>query len=98
MLQEYFTLVCCVCLYIIIVVVILTVGLQYQGIPEQAEVPPVAQVVQGPASGNAANPPALAPQPVVAPNSGPNANPLDLFPQVCISFICTFKASLGWVN
>ncbi|XP_011035049.1 PREDICTED: ubiquitin receptor RAD23d-like isoform X2 [Populus euphratica] len=53
----------------------------YSGIPQQAEVPPVAQVVQGPASGNAANPPALAPQPVVAPNSGPNANPLDLFPQ-----------------
>ncbi|XP_061978231.1 ubiquitin receptor RAD23d-like isoform X2 [Populus nigra] len=53
----------------------------YSGIPEQAEVPPVAPVVQGPASGNAANPPALAPQPVVAPNSGPNANPLDLFPQ-----------------
>ncbi|KAL9354951.1 hypothetical protein Peur_052921 [Populus x canadensis] len=53
----------------------------YSGIPEQAEVPPVAQVVQGPASGNAANPPALAPQPAVAPNSGPNANPLDLFPQ-----------------
>jgi hypothetical protein len=79
-------------------VVILAFGLQYQGIPEQAEVPPVAQVVQGPASGNAVNPPALAPQPVVAPNSGPNANPLDLFPQVCISFICTFKASLGWVN
>jgi hypothetical protein len=34
----------------------------------------------------------------VAPNSGPNANPLDLFPQVCISFICTFKASLGGVQ
>ncbi|XP_034923932.1 ubiquitin receptor RAD23d isoform X1 [Populus alba] len=53
----------------------------YSGIPEQAEVPPVAQGVQGPASGNAANPPALAPQSAVAPSSGPNANPLDLFPQ-----------------
>ncbi|KAG5247539.1 ubiquitin family protein [Salix suchowensis] len=50
----------------------------YSGIPEQGEVPPVAQ---GPASGDAANPPALAPQPVVAPSGGPNANPLDLFPQ-----------------
>ncbi|KAJ6936252.1 ubiquitin receptor RAD23c-like isoform X2 [Populus alba x Populus x berolinensis] len=53
----------------------------YSGIPEQAEVPPVAQGVQGPASGNAANPPAVAPQSAVAPSSGPNANPLDLFPQ-----------------
>ncbi|KAF7827827.1 ubiquitin receptor RAD23c-like [Senna tora] len=50
----------------------------YSGIPEQAEVPPVAR---------AANPPAPAPQaaqpaqPAPAPTSGPNANPLDLFPQ-----------------
>lgn len=49
-----------------------------QGIPEQAEVPPAAQA---PATGGQAiNPPAPAPQPVV-PSSGPNANPLDLFPQ-----------------
>ncbi|KAK9271861.1 hypothetical protein L1049_002226 [Liquidambar formosana] len=49
----------------------------YSGIPEQAEVPPVARA---PASGQAVNPPAQAPQPEV-PASGPNANPLDLFPQ-----------------
>ncbi|KAF5457438.1 hypothetical protein F2P56_021539, partial [Juglans regia] len=49
----------------------------YSGIPEQADVPPVARV---PASGQAVNPPAQAPQPA-APTSGPNANPLDLFPQ-----------------
>ncbi|KAB1209828.1 Ubiquitin receptor RAD23c [Morella rubra] len=49
----------------------------YSGIPEQADVPPVAQV---PASGQAVNPPAQAPQ-LAAPTSGPNANPLDLFPQ-----------------
>nr|XP_004233496.1 ubiquitin receptor RAD23c isoform X3 [Solanum lycopersicum] len=44
----------------------------YSGIPEQAEIPPVA-----PASGQAVNPPVQASQ----PSSGPNANPLDLFPQ-----------------
>uniref|UniRef100_A0A5B6YGU3 Ubiquitin receptor RAD23 n=1 Tax=Davidia involucrata TaxID=16924 RepID=A0A5B6YGU3_DAVIN len=49
----------------------------YSGIPQQAEVPPVAQA---PTSGQAVNPPAQAPQPAV-PSSGPNANPLDLFPQ-----------------
>ncbi|KAB1221048.1 Ubiquitin receptor RAD23c [Morella rubra] len=54
----------------------------YSGIPEQAEVPPVARV---PASGTAANPPAQPPpqpaQRATVPSSGPNANPLDLFPQ-----------------
>lgn len=53
----------------------------YIGIPEQAEVPPVAQV---PPSGQAANSPAQPLQPtgqVPVPASGPNANPLDLFPQ-----------------
>ncbi|GAV75661.1 ubiquitin domain-containing protein/UBA domain-containing protein/XPC-binding domain-containing protein [Cephalotus follicularis] len=49
----------------------------YSGIPEQAEVPPVARV---PASGQAVNPPAQAQQPA-APTGGPNADPLDLFPQ-----------------
>lgn len=54
----------------------------YSGIPEQAEVPPVAPV---PARGLGANPPAINPpvqasQPA-APTGGPNANPLDLFPQ-----------------
>ncbi|ONI18774.1 hypothetical protein PRUPE_3G238000 [Prunus persica] len=54
----------------------------YSGIPEQAEVPPAAQVPAGEQAANppAANPPAQAPQPV-APTGGPNANPLDLFPQ-----------------
>lgn len=52
----------------------------FQGIPEQAEVPPVARA---PASGGQpANPPTQAQQPAAAPTSGPNANPLDLFPQV----------------
>uniref|UniRef100_A0A5B7B122 Ubiquitin receptor RAD23 n=1 Tax=Davidia involucrata TaxID=16924 RepID=A0A5B7B122_DAVIN len=51
----------------------------YSGIPEQAEVPPVAQA---PVSGQVANPPAPQPaQPAPVPSSGPNANPLDLFPQ-----------------
>ncbi|XP_013630535.1 PREDICTED: ubiquitin receptor RAD23c [Brassica oleracea var. oleracea] len=51
----------------------------YSGIPEQAEVPPVARA---PASGGQpANPPAQAQQPAAAPATGPNANPLDLFPQ-----------------
>ncbi|GFY84801.1 Rad23 UV excision repair protein family [Actinidia rufa] len=49
----------------------------FLGIPEQAEVPPVAQA---PASGQAMNPPAQALPPAV-PTSGPNANPLNLFPQ-----------------
>ncbi|PON93479.1 UV excision repair protein Rad [Trema orientale] len=54
----------------------------YSGIPEQADVPPAAQV---PVSGQPANTPAINPsvqasQPA-APTGGPNANPLDLFPQ-----------------
>ncbi|KAL5581955.1 hypothetical protein UlMin_014397 [Ulmus minor] len=54
----------------------------YSGIPEQADIPPVARL---PASGQAANPAAANP-PVQAsesavPTAGPNANPLDLFPQ-----------------
>ncbi|ESQ49861.1 hypothetical protein EUTSA_v10020817mg [Eutrema salsugineum] len=51
----------------------------YSGIPEQAEVPPVARA---PASGGQpAIPPAQTQQPAAAPATGPNANPLDLFPQ-----------------
>ncbi|KAK4792594.1 hypothetical protein SAY86_023029 [Trapa natans] len=53
----------------------------YSGIPEQAEVPPVARV---PAPEQPANPPAQPGQPAQQapiPSSGPNANPLDLFPQ-----------------
>ncbi|KAK4851447.1 hypothetical protein QYF36_015235 [Acer negundo] len=53
----------------------------YSGIPEQAEVPPVARV---PGGVQGANPPAQPPQPTQpapVPSSGPNANPLDLFPQ-----------------
>jgi len=57
----------------------------YSGIPEQAEIPPVARV---PASGQATNPPATnppaqAPLPAVPAGGigGPNVNPLDLFPQ-----------------
>lgn len=52
-----------------------------QGIPEQAEAPPVARV---PPSGQTNVPPVQAPQPAQpagVPSSGPNANPLDLFPQ-----------------
>ncbi|CAN8269760.1 unnamed protein product [Cochlearia groenlandica] len=51
----------------------------YSGIPEQAEVPPVARAA--PTSGLPANPPTQTQQPAAAPESGPNANPLDLFPQ-----------------
>ncbi|KFK37713.1 hypothetical protein AALP_AA3G019400 [Arabis alpina] len=51
----------------------------YSGIPEQAEVPPVARA---PASGGQpANLPTQTQQPAAAPATGPNANPLDLFPQ-----------------
>lgn len=52
----------------------------YSGIPEQAEVPPVARA---PASGQAASLPASVQQNATpaAAGAGPNANPLDLFPQ-----------------
>lgn len=57
----------------------------YSGIPEEAEVPPVAQA---PVGGQATNSPAPASAPALAPAAqpaalagGPNANPLDLFPQ-----------------
>lgn len=55
----------------------------FQGIPEQAEGPPVARP---PASGLAVNPPVQAPQgqQTTVASGGPNANPLDLFPQVGI--------------
>ncbi|KAL2499422.1 Ubiquitin receptor RAD23c [Abeliophyllum distichum] len=49
----------------------------YSGIPEQAEVHPVAQP---PAGAQPVNPSTQATEPAV-PSSGPNANPLDLFPQ-----------------
>ncbi|KAL7101752.1 hypothetical protein ACP275_08G074100 [Erythranthe tilingii] len=49
----------------------------YSGIPEQAEVPPVAQP---PAGGQPATIPVQDTQPAV-PSGGPNSNPLDLFPQ-----------------
>ncbi|KAM7271789.1 hypothetical protein ACFE04_031003 [Oxalis oulophora] len=52
----------------------------YSGIPEQADVPPVARAPQ--AAIPAAQPPQSAvPPPAQVPLSGPNANPLDLFPQ-----------------
>ncbi|VVA96225.1 unnamed protein product [Arabis nemorensis] len=51
----------------------------YSGIPEQAEVPPVARAPTS--GGQPANPPAQTQQPAAAPATGPNANPLDLFPQ-----------------
>ncbi|RWR79628.1 ubiquitin receptor RAD23d [Cinnamomum micranthum f. kanehirae] len=59
---------------------ILGLGKWGNGIPEQAEVPPVAQA---PSSGQGVNPPAQAQRPAqpAVPSSGPNANPLDLFPQ-----------------
>ncbi|XP_073310587.1 ubiquitin receptor RAD23c-like isoform X2 [Primulina huaijiensis] len=50
----------------------------YSGIPEQADVRPVAQT---PASGRTVNPSTLATQPAAVPSGGPNSNPLDLFPQ-----------------
>lgn len=53
-----------------------------QGIPENADVPPVAQA---PTGGQAVNPPVQASgaaAPAVPSGGGPNANPLDLFPQV----------------
>ncbi|XP_074287370.1 ubiquitin receptor RAD23d-like [Silene latifolia] len=53
----------------------------YSGIPEQAEVPPVARApAPSPAGGQAADLPAQVPQ-VALPSGGPNASPLDLFPQ-----------------
>ncbi|KAL7171221.1 hypothetical protein ACSBR2_035965 [Camellia fascicularis] len=54
----------------------------YSGIPEQAEVPPVAPApAPAPASGLATNSLAQPAQPAPVPSTGPNANPLDLFPQ-----------------
>ncbi|XVE53308.1 hypothetical protein DITRI_Ditri02bG0193700 [Diplodiscus trichospermus] len=51
----------------------------YTGIPEQAEVPPVARA---PVVAQTTNSPAQPQQTAQAvPTSGPNANPLDLFPQ-----------------
>ncbi|CAO2817255.1 unnamed protein product [Amaranthus hypochondriacus] len=57
----------------------------YSGIPEQAEVPPVARTPAvaagtGPPGGQDGNPLSQPPQAAV-PSSGPNASPLDLFPQ-----------------
>ncbi|GLU04755.1 hypothetical protein SLE2022_218870 [Rubroshorea leprosula] len=52
----------------------------YSGIPEQAEVPPVARA----AGSNPPTNPSVQPQQPAQPappSSGPNANPLDLFPQ-----------------
>jgi len=54
----------------------------FQGIPAQAEIPPVAQA---PATGEQAANPLAQPQQAAAPaaaTGGPNANPLNLFPQV----------------
>ncbi|GMH30603.1 hypothetical protein Nepgr_032446 [Nepenthes gracilis] len=52
----------------------------YSGIPEQAEAPPVARAPSVGQGGQAANPPAQAPQATI-PSSLPNTSPLDLFPQ-----------------
>ena len=72
-------LLCSLALYLIKILFVVD---NCQGIPEQAEAPPVTRE---PASAQPANPPAAAPQaaqPASVPSSGPNANPLDLFPQV----------------
>ncbi|GAB4832304.1 Ubiquitin receptor RAD23c [Ancistrocladus abbreviatus] len=53
----------------------------YSGIPEQADIPPVARAPAAAQGGQAANPPIQAPQAAAVPSSGPNASPLDLFPQ-----------------
>ncbi|XP_062103130.1 ubiquitin receptor RAD23c-like [Humulus lupulus] len=54
----------------------------HQGIPEQVDVPPVAQVpVLAAANSPAIIPPVQASQPAAAPAVVPNANPLDLFSQ-----------------
>ncbi|GKV43967.1 hypothetical protein SLEP1_g51197 [Rubroshorea leprosula] len=52
----------------------------YSGIPEEAELPPVARP---PVSVPPTNPPVQPQQPAqpAPPSTGPNANPLDLFPQ-----------------
>ncbi|KAJ6910616.1 ubiquitin receptor RAD23d-like isoform X1 [Populus alba x Populus x berolinensis] len=50
------------------------------GIPEQAEVPPVAQIPIG-GQAPAAQPQQHPTQTAAVPSGGPNANPLDLFPQ-----------------
>ena len=59
---------------------------QIQGIPEQADIPPVAR---SPASAQAADltsQPLQSAQPTAVPSNRPNASPLDLFPQVVIEF------------
>uniref|UniRef100_A0A0D6QZZ3 Ubiquitin receptor RAD23 n=1 Tax=Araucaria cunninghamii TaxID=56994 RepID=A0A0D6QZZ3_ARACU len=59
----------------------------YSGIPEMADVPPVARLATPnvPATGQAANTtapaPAATPAQTAPPSGGPNAAPLDLFPQ-----------------
>ncbi|KAG9145284.1 hypothetical protein Leryth_008220 [Lithospermum erythrorhizon] len=58
----------------------------YSGIPEQPEIPPVAQapavgLTQAPDGGLSGTSPSPVPSHSAIPATGPNANPLDLFPQ-----------------
>ncbi|XP_071739372.1 uncharacterized protein [Rutidosis leptorrhynchoides] len=66
----------------------------YSGIPESAQLPPVA----GPPPVPAVNPPVQPPQatqPAAAPPTGPNANPLNLFPQGLPDMGATAAAGTG---
>lgn len=53
----------------------------YSGIPEQAELPPVAPSTGGVQPTNAPSVPQPPTQPASVPSTGPNADPLNLFPQ-----------------
>lgn len=53
----------------------------YSGIPEQAELPPVAPSTGGAQPTNAPSLPQPPTQPASVPSTGPNADPLNLFPQ-----------------
>lgn len=53
-----------------------------QGIPEQADIPPVARTAANAQATDLPSQPPQSAQPTAVPSSGPNASPLDLFPQV----------------
>lgn len=72
-------------------------NVMHQGIPEEAEVPPVARIPASvqPSNAPAVNPPVQPSQPA-APAGGPNANPLDLFPQVDTLLPVNFGLCFLW--
>lgn len=69
-------------MFFLVYPIVVITDYKIQGIPEQADIPPVARIpANAPATELPSQPPQSA-QPTAVPASGPNANPLDLFPQV----------------